>query len=96
MSYIMLCNWTEQGARKASESPARLDTARQMLGSMGGEFKAFYMTMGRYDLIAVYDAPDDATAARFTLQLGMLGYVRTETLKAFPETAYRELIRSLG
>lgn len=96
MSYIMLCNWTEQGARKASESPARLDAARKMLGAMGGEFKAFYMTMGRYDLIAVYDAPDDATAARFTLQLGMMGNVRTETLKAFPETAYRELIRSLS
>lgn len=96
MSYIMLCNWTEQGARKASESPARLDAARKALGAMGGEFKAFYMTMGRYDLIAVYDAPDDATAARFTLQLGMMGNVRTETLKAFPEPAYRELIRSLA
>jgi uncharacterized protein with GYD domain len=30
------------------------------------------------------------------LQLGDLGFVRTKTLKAFPETAYREIIRSLG
>lgn len=96
MSYIMLCKWTEQGAKKAADSPARLDAAKKALGALGGEFKAFYMTMGRYDLIAVYDAPDDATAARFTLQLGMMGNVRTETLKAFPEAAYRELIRSLG
>lgn len=96
MSYIMLCKWTDQGARKVSESPARLDTARKALGKLGGEFTAFYMTMGRYDLVAVYDAPDDATAARFSLELGAMGNVRTETLKAFPEMAYRELIRSLG
>ena len=51
--------------------------------------------MGDYDLVAVYDAPDDAVAARFNLQLGMLGNVRTRTLKAFPEAAYREIIASL-
>jgi uncharacterized protein with GYD domain len=47
-------------------------------------------------LVAVYEAPDDAVAARFTLQLGMLGNVRTRTLKAFPEAAYREIVASLG
>ena len=35
-------------------------------------------------------------AARFSLMLGMLGSVRTKTLKAFPEAAYREIIASLG
>jgi uncharacterized protein with GYD domain len=33
---------------------------------------------------------------RYVLQLGRLGFVRTKTLKAFPETAYREIIRPLG
>jgi len=30
------------------------------------------------------------------LLLGMLGNVRTKTLKAFPEEAYREIINSLA
>ena len=47
--------------------------------------------MGDYDLVAVYEVPDDAAAAKFSLQLGMLGNVRTRTLKAFPEDAYRQL-----
>ena len=34
--------------------------------------------------------------ARYVLQLGTTGFVRTKTLKAFPETAFREIIRSLG
>jgi GYD domain len=45
--------------------------------------------MGDYDVVAIYEAPDHAVAARFNLQLGMLGYVRM--LKAFPEAAYRSL-----
>ena len=63
---------------------------------MGGEFKSLYMTMGQYDLVAVYDAPDDAVAARFTLMLGKTGNVRTNSMKAFPEQAFRGIATSLG
>ena len=92
----MLANWTDQGARQVKESPKRVETARRVLAEMGGECKSFYMTMGDYDLIVIYEAPDDAVAARFSLLLGQMGSVRTRTLKAFPEAAYREIIHSLG
>ena len=95
-TYVMLVHWTEQGMRQVKDSPKRLDIARRVLKDMGGEFKTFYMTMGDYDLVAIYEAPDDAVAARFTLMLGMLGNVRSTTLKAFPEAAYREIVASLG
>ncbi len=95
-TYIMLANWTDQGAQKVKDLPRRLETAKKALFDMGGEFKAVYMTLGEYDLVGIYEAPDDAVAARFSLMLGMLGSVRTKTLKAFPEAAYREIIASLG
>jgi uncharacterized protein with GYD domain len=63
---------------------------------MGGSFKAFYLTMGEYDMVAVVEAPDDAVLARFSLMLAAAGNIRTRTLKAFPEFAYREIIASLG
>jgi uncharacterized protein with GYD domain len=63
---------------------------------MGGRFTAFYMTLGEHDLFLVYEAPDDAVAARFSLILNRLGAVRTKTLKAFPEAAYREIVASLA
>lgn len=94
-TYVMLANWTEQGVRNAKESAKRLDTAKQALKDMGGEFTSFYLTMGDCDMVAIYEAPDDAAAARFCIQLGMLGNVRTRTLKAFPEAAYRDIIASL-
>ena len=94
-TYIVLANWTEQGIRNVKDSPKRLDAAKKALQEVGGEFKTIFMTLGDYDLIGIYEAPDDAVAARFTLQLARLGNIRTRTLKAFPETAYREIIGSL-
>ncbi len=94
--YIMLANWTDQGARNIKDSPRRLDAAKKALEDVGGEFKSFFMTMGDFDMVGIYEAPDDAVAARFTLQVGQLGNIRTRTLKAFPESAFREIIASLG
>jgi uncharacterized protein with GYD domain len=95
-TYVALANWTDQGARTVSDSPRRLDAARKALEEMGGRFVSLLMTMGEHDLVLVYEAPDDAVAARFTLLLGQQGSVRTKTLKAFPEPAYRAIIESLG
>jgi uncharacterized protein with GYD domain len=95
-TYVMLANWTEQGIQNVKDSPSRLDAAKKALKDMSGEFKFFFLTMGDFDIVAIYEAPDDAVAARFSMQLGMQGNIRTRTLKAFPETAYREIIKSLG
>lgn len=95
-TYVMLASWTDQGIKNVKDSPRRLEAARSALKEMGGDLKTFFLTMGDYDMVAIYEAPDDAVAARFTMQLGQLGNVRTRTLKAFPEAAYREIVASLG
>jgi uncharacterized protein with GYD domain len=94
-TYVMLANWTDQGVRTIEENPKRVDAARKSLEEMGGHFLSVYMTMGLYDMVITYDAPDDAVAARFTLLLGKLGNVRTSSLKAFPEQAYRQIVNTL-
>lgn len=94
-SYIMLANWTDQGLKAVADGPRRLDAAKKALEEMGGHFRNLYMTMGQYDLVVVYDAPDDAVAARFILLLGQLGNIRSTSMKAFPEEAYRQIVHSL-
>lgn len=94
-TYVMLANLTDAGVKAARDSTVRLDTSKRLLKEMGGEFKSFFLTMGDYDFVSIFEAPDDAVAARFALQLGSLGNIRTKTLKAFPEAAYREIIATL-
>jgi uncharacterized protein with GYD domain len=93
-TYIMLATWTDRGLQTIKDGPKRMDNAKRMLVEMGGQMQSLYLTMGQYDLIGVFEAPDDAIAARFTLMLGQLGNVRTTTLKAFPEEAYRHIVNS--
>ena len=51
--------------------------------------------MGRYDLVASAEWPDDESVAKFMLALESLGNVRSETLRAFTEAEYRKLIKEL-
>ncbi|MEK7205253.1 MAG: GYD domain-containing protein [candidate division NC10 bacterium] len=94
-TYIILINYTDQGIRTVKDSPKRLDAAKKMLKTMGGEIKDFYLTMGSYDLAIVAEAPSDDVITKFALASGSLGNIRTTTLKAFPETEYRKIIGAL-
>jgi uncharacterized protein with GYD domain len=95
-TYVLLLDWTEQGIKAVRDSPKRLDAAKKELVDMGGSFREVFLTMGDHDMVAICEAPDDAVIARFALRLSMAGNMRTRTLKAFPESAYREIINSLG
>jgi uncharacterized protein with GYD domain len=53
------------------------------------------MTTGQYDLVFVVEAPDDETLAKVLLAQASKGTLRTTTLRAFSETEYRAIIRSL-
>lgn len=94
-TYVTLLNFTERGLANITDSPRRLDDARSVLEEMGGRFVHFLLTMGEYDAVLIYEAPDDAASARFQLMMGRRGFVRSSTMKAFPEAAYREICRSL-
>lgn len=93
-SYVVLMKWTEQGIKTVKESGKRVDAARKLIESLGGKFTLYY-TMGRYDIVLVAEAPNDETVNRVLLQTGMLGNVRTETLKAMTEAEGRKLFAAL-
>ena len=81
--YVILINWTEQGARSVTETTQRADQVRQMIEQMGGRMETLLWTQGRYDLVGIIEAPDEETAAAIGLRAGMAGAVRTETLRAY-------------
>jgi uncharacterized protein with GYD domain len=93
--YISLVRYTQQGAAKIKESPARLDAARKATEEAGGKIHAWYLTMGKYDAVLISEFPNDETAAKFVLASAAAGNITTQTLKAFTETEYRKILGSL-
>ena len=95
-TYVILANWTDHGIQAISDCPKRIEAAKRLLSEMGGQIKTILMTMGGYDLVVIYEAPDDAVSARFTLMLGRLGNVRTTSMKAFSEEALLHIVESIS
>ena len=94
-TYVSLVNFTQPGATGLKDMPARLDAAKQGLQSLGGRLMGWYLTMGQYDVVFIFEAPDDAAAAKGLLTLAIQGNVRTQTLRAFPEDEARTLLSGL-
>lgn len=94
-TYIALLKWTQQGISRIKDSPSRLDAGRAAFKTAGIEMKEVFVTMGRYDLVCVLEAPDDETYAKGMLGLGAQGNLTTETLKAFTEDQYRRIVGAM-
>ncbi|MDS0279729.1 GYD domain-containing protein [Halomicroarcula sp. S1AR25-4] len=94
-TYITLWDYTQHGIENIDDSPDRLDSAIELVDSVGGELQAFYLTMGAHDLVTVAEFPDDDAAAKALLRIGQSGAVSSETLKAWPEDDYRDLVANL-
>jgi len=94
-TYIGLVKFTEQGMRNVKETTKRAKSFREMAELAGVKVREILWTMGRYDLVLVIDAPNDETMSRVALRLGMLGNVKTETLKAFSAQEMDEILKGL-
>ena len=93
--YVTLVRYTQQGAAKIKESPARLDAARKAAETAKGKIHGWYLTMGKFDAVLISEFPDDETAARFMLTTAGMGNITTQTLRAFTEAEYRKICGSL-
>ena len=82
-TYVVLATFTDQGIKTAKDSPKRAEAFKQMAKTFGVTVKDIFWTQGRYDIVAITDAPDELTATALNLSLGSLGNIRTESLRAF-------------
>lgn len=94
-TYVQLLNFTEQGVENIEESPERVEEAKELIESLGGEFIDFYHTLGQYDAIGIADFPDDETYTQFALAVNQQGNATTESLKGFSLEEFDELVDEL-
>jgi uncharacterized protein with GYD domain len=59
---------------------------------MGVTIKQMYCTLGHYDQVCIFEAPDDETAASVLLAADMLGNIRTQTMRAFTASEMEKIL----
>jgi uncharacterized protein with GYD domain len=94
-TYISLVQFTEKGAHAAKETTQRVADWASKVQSMGVSIKQMYWTLGQYDQVCVFEAPDDETAASVLLSADILGNIRTQTLRAFTSAEMKEILAKI-
>jgi uncharacterized protein with GYD domain len=82
-AFVILSNFTDQGVRAVKDTVKRAEKFKELAKQNGATVKELYWTLGKYDVVAIIEAPDLASVTALGLTLGMGGNVRTQTLPAF-------------
>ena len=95
-TYIVLTSFTDQGIRNVKDSAKRADAVKDLAKKFGVTAKEFYWTLGSYDVVAMFDAPDDSSMTALGLAIGAMGNVRTQTLRAFSREEMNGILAKLA
>ena len=91
-TYVMLTNLTSEGVQTLKNNPNRVTEVNKEVEQLGVKVKDQWATLGQYDFITVIEAPDDATMAKVSVELGSRGTMSSQTLAAM---APEELAKAL-
>ena len=94
-TYISLVKFTEKGIQAAKQTTQRVDAWAAKVQSMGVTIKAMYWTLGEYDQVCIFEAPDDETATSVLLAADMLGNIRTQTMRAFTASEMDKILAKI-
>ena len=95
-SYVILANWTDQGIKNVKDSARRSEAFETAIEKAGGKSIGLYYTLGKHDMVAIVEAPNDEVIASVLYRTGSLGNVSTETLKAFSMSEASDIIEKIS
>ena len=83
-TFVMLSTLTPEGLQTIKNNPSRIREVNKEIEQLGAAVKAQWAVLGRFDFVNIVEAPDEATMARVSLELGSRGTARYESLSAIP------------
>ena len=91
-TFISTIKFTEQGIQNIQQSPKRAAAFKSAAKKMGVKVIDIYWTLGSFDGVLIFDAPNDETATAAMLHLSSQGNVHTATARAFDSNEIEKVI----
>lgn len=82
-TFVALLTFRDRTETSVRETCQRAEAFKWKAHSIGLTIREMFWTLGPYDGLLVFEAPDEETATAGMLAVGALGNVRTQTLRAF-------------
>jgi len=92
-AYIATIKFTQQGLTAIADSPSRAAAFKSAAQKMGVSVTGQYWTLGAFDGVIFFEAPNDEAATAAMLHLDALGNVQTTTARAFTAAEMQEILR---
>lgn len=95
-TYITFAKFTGQGAKTIQDTTKRAKVFMELAKKRNVSYKGIYWTLGRFDVISIFEAPNDETATALVLALGSKGNVSTQTMRAFSAKEMDKILAKIG
>jgi len=95
-TFITTIKFTDNGLQGIRETGKRSAAFKAAAKKIGAKVTGIYWTLGPFDGLIVFEAPDDETATATMLQLSSLGNVTTSTSRAFSVGEIEKIIGMLA
>lgn len=94
-TFISTIKFTDQGFKNIKDTFKRANAFKSAARKMGVKVRDIYWSLGPFDGVLIFDAPDDETATALMIQLGSLGNVRTQTARSFKAAEMKSVLDKL-
>jgi len=91
-TFITTINLTQQGMANIGDTCKRAAAFKTVAKKLGGKVTDIYWTLGHFDGVLIFEAPDDETATTLMLHLGISGNVKTQTARAFTPAEMEKIL----
>ena len=91
-TFITTLHFTEQGLKAVRDTCNRAAAFKTAAEKLGITVSGQYWTLGAFDGVIVFEAPDEATATAAMLHLSSLDNLRTQTARAFDATEMQKIL----
>ena len=93
--YVVLGNFTQKRMETIKDLPKGLKESQEVFKSHGVKMQALIFTMGRYDVVGIFEAENEEAITKALLSWGSRGLLRTETLTGFTPEKMTELVKEI-
>lgn len=94
--FMTLMKMTAKGRQEITASLDRGDAIRADLAEIGVTRLDYFITLGRFDCVMIFDAPDEAAMGHAAMIIGSYGAVETETMPIVSKEDYGRILELLA
>jgi uncharacterized protein with GYD domain len=91
-TYIVLSKYAQPSELFREGGPGQVEAARRAGRLVGVELKAWFDVSGRYDVVTIWEAPDEDSLCRALVDITSLASPLIESLRSFSEDDFLKVV----